>query len=98
MNYGTKCSGRFLHYYGFLPATNSYESVLLDLVLAPADPMLVAKKLVADSLVLRRLPFFPDADYLCYPNDKVMSYLRFIEFSGDVALLNQVFADPHIAL
>eukprot|EP01022_Parablepharisma_sp_SALTPOND_P013754 TRINITY_DN1846_c1_g1_i13.p3 TRINITY_DN1846_c1_g1~~TRINITY_DN1846_c1_g1_i13.p3 ORF type:complete len:166 (+),score=4.34 TRINITY_DN1846_c1_g1_i13:616-1113(+) len=92
VSYGIKSSSRFLHYYGFVPEHNNHESIPIPLVLNKADPLLETKeKLVGEKLEIRTLQFFPEADYVCYSNDKVMSHLRFIEFKGDPQRLNAVF-------
>ena len=94
VNYGSKCSSRFLHYYGFIPDNNTYESVPIEIALDKADPLLAEKlKIIGNeptNLSIRELPFFPESAYLCCENDYVMSYLRFVVYSDNPLRLHAV--------
>jgi hypothetical protein len=93
VNYGTKSSSRYLHYYGFIPENNIYESVPIDLQLHKEDPLLKEKQRILniDTVEIRRLEFSMKENWLLNKNDKVMSYLRFIEYEGDSKILSTVF-------
>lgn len=92
VNYGTKCSSRYLHYYGFIPENNLHESVPISLKLHKDDPLLEEKQrmLETDTMELRKLEFAVSDCWPLNKNDKVMSYLRFIEYKGDPKALSNV--------
>jgi len=93
VNYGTKSSSRYLHYYGFIPENNIYESVPIDLKLHKEDPLLEEKKRILNISIMevKRLEFAIKENLSLNKNDKIMSYLRFIEHNGDSKALSIVF-------
>eukprot|EP01022_Parablepharisma_sp_SALTPOND_P035971 TRINITY_DN971_c0_g1_i1.p1 TRINITY_DN971_c0_g1~~TRINITY_DN971_c0_g1_i1.p1 ORF type:complete len:476 (-),score=32.41 TRINITY_DN971_c0_g1_i1:16-1443(-) len=95
LNYGAKPSSQFLHYYGFVPEYNEYESVPIPLALNKTDPLLEVKQnLIGNKLETLRLQCFPEASQFCYSNYKLMSYLRFIEYKGYPQQLSEYVRYP----
>ena len=93
VDYGTKCSSRFLQYYGFIPENNKYEYVPIALKLDKDDSLLKDKQKILgiDTIEIRELRFSLCKDWPHHKNDKVISYLRLIEYKGDPKNLNTVY-------
>lgn len=92
VNYGTKSSSRYLHYYGFIPENNTYEYVPIQLKLRKDDPLLKEKQQILriDTMEIKNLNFAIKDHWSTNKSDKVMCYLRFIEYKGDVTTLSKV--------
>ena len=75
-----------------MPNNNTYESVPIPLSLNKDDPILKEKQklLGFDKLDIRTIQCFPFHDYMNSTNEKILSYLRFIEYAGEPHKLSAV--------
>lgn len=85
-SYGKKCNTRFLLNYGFINLENDANEFPLRLKLNDQDPLYKKKVELLGSTPSRRT-YRCMTDLEDYTTRKMMSWLRYIEFSGDFNLL-----------
>jgi histone-lysine N-methyltransferase SETD3 len=89
-NYGQKPNYRFLFYYGFLIEANRKNAVYIKLYLNKEDPLVKIKEKmigVSSANSIKTFKYFEIFGENEKSNNKLMGYLRFIEYEEDLNLL-----------
>ncbi len=91
---------RFLFYYGFLIDNNKSNAVYIKLNTDPSDPQAALKEKMIGVYkhggTIRTFKYFEDFAGNQKINEKFLSYLRFLEYEGDLNRLGEYFT-PMIA-
>eukprot|EP01022_Parablepharisma_sp_SALTPOND_P026613 TRINITY_DN64487_c1_g1_i1.p1 TRINITY_DN64487_c1_g1~~TRINITY_DN64487_c1_g1_i1.p1 ORF type:complete len:635 (-),score=66.34 TRINITY_DN64487_c1_g1_i1:833-2737(-) len=96
-NYGQKPNYRFLFYYGFLIENNKSNAVYLKVYFNPSDPYLKIKEKMLGATrdtYLKLCKFFESFATNAKYNNKLLGYLRFIEYEGDLNKIGKYFIPP----
>jgi len=96
-NYGQKPNYRFLFYYGFLIDNNNKNAVYIRLQLSKSDSLAPIKENMIGTACgrdIRTFKYFENYAADMKTNDKLLGYLRFFEYEGNLNDIGQYFNPP----
>jgi len=96
-NYGSKPNYRFLFYYGFVIDNNNKNAVYVPLQLSKSDPLASIKEKIIGVACGRNIDtftYFENYAADMKTNDKLLGYLRFLEYDGNLNDIGKYFDPP----
>jgi len=96
-HYGEKPNYRFLFYYGFLIENNTHNCVYIKLFFNKDDPRIMEKCKMIGGYTDSEIETFKYFEYYNIEearNNKILGYLRFIEYNNNLNVFNKYLIPP----